>query len=572
MPVGTSHFPELSDPNGAIDSFASCKELAALIARFTAEIPGVPIVYRNQKVGEEPRTPLAGLSVLPSALLSLQTKASNPERLNLDRRNLPVIPLLEGEQILRLLNLQNNAIRRIENLLGLPNLIFLDLYNNRVEVLAAILPRNEFVDRLNNEIDKMQNLNELRELRVLNLGGNFISTLENIENLTLLTELNLSRNQIHRIGAIGKLPSLLRLFLSNNKLETLEALEPLFQVESINELRLDSNGVCGSSPVEYRVRMLRGFPSLKHLDLKPLSDTDRKEALLHKTLSTRGSGLVGLPEGAGLEDAMRSHAIACVKALWERRTELVHAGTSSKDARDLPSLTSWGAAKKTTGTSHVGYEEREVSPTSREDPTAYSNNAGFSEIEVHGDYRVLVIYGDALEALETSKAHAVVNAISFRYANMDKVMAAATGATDSNLTHFGRLRRLMFSNNDLQSFEQLLWLGGLGTKAEENTLRLNGEEITAADRLLGKQLLPKPTASRSKTLEFAAMDTLLPSKAREKDSRELKPSWSLTALNSNTTAPSAVSGILHTASNIEKKATVRCMGAWLGLLCDWGFA
>ncbi|RLN89798.1 hypothetical protein BBJ28_00012783 [Nothophytophthora sp. Chile5] len=642
MAVGTSHFPELSDPNAApgvrnpasrtplinarkvtAHNFAQNlrwtkqslpEESTAVASSFyssatgggassasravsaashrsiplgvvtpyiTAEIPGVPIVYRNQKVREEPRAPLAGLSLLPSALLSSQTKASNPERLNLDRRNLPVIPLLEGEQTLRLLNLQNNAIRRIENLLGLPNLIFLDLYNNRVEVFAAILACND------NEIDKMQNLNELRELRVLNLGGNLISTLENIENLTLLTELNLRRNQIHRIGAIGKLPSLLRLFLSNNKLETLEALGPLFQVESINELRLDSNGVCGSNPVEYRVRMLRGFPSLKHLDLKPLSDTDRKEALLHRTLSTRGSGLVGFREGAGLEDTMRLHAVACVKALWERRTELVHAGTSSKEARDLPSLTSWGAAKKTTGTSHVGYEEREVPPTSREDLTAYSNNAGFSEIEVHGDYRVLVIYGDALEALETSKAHAVVNAISFRYVNMDKVMAAATGAADSNLTHFGRLRRLMFSNNDLQSFEQLLWLGGLGTKAEEvrmytlvyplrfsqsrNTLRLNGEEITAADRLLGKQLLPKPTAPRSKMLEFAAMDALLPSKAREKDSRELKPSWSLAVLNSNTIAASAVSGIIHTASNIEKKATVHCMNAWLGLLCDWGF-
>lgn len=45
-----------------------------------------------------------------------------------------MIPLLEGEQMLRLLNLQNNSIRKIENLLGLPNLIFLDLYNNRIEV------------------------------------------------------------------------------------------------------------------------------------------------------------------------------------------------------------------------------------------------------------------------------------------------------------------------------------------------------------------------------------------------------------------------------------------------------
>lgn len=48
--------------------------------------------------------------------------------------------------MLRLLNLQNNSIRKIENLLGLPNLIFLDLYNNGVGVraLALGLPPWEF--------------------------------------------------------------------------------------------------------------------------------------------------------------------------------------------------------------------------------------------------------------------------------------------------------------------------------------------------------------------------------------------------------------------------------------------
>jgi leucine-rich repeat-containing protein 49 len=40
------------------------------------------------------------------------------------------MPLLEGEERLRLLNLQHNHITKIENLVSLPNLIFLDLYNN----------------------------------------------------------------------------------------------------------------------------------------------------------------------------------------------------------------------------------------------------------------------------------------------------------------------------------------------------------------------------------------------------------------------------------------------------------
>jgi Leucine-rich repeat (LRR) protein len=40
--------------------------------------------------------------------------------------------------MLRLLNLQNNVIRKIDNLTGLPNLIFLDLYNNRIEVRSLL--------------------------------------------------------------------------------------------------------------------------------------------------------------------------------------------------------------------------------------------------------------------------------------------------------------------------------------------------------------------------------------------------------------------------------------------------
>lgn len=51
------------------------------------QIPGVLVVYRK-----------------PSE------RASNPERLNLDKRELSHMPLLEGEERLRLLNLQHNSI------------------------------------------------------------------------------------------------------------------------------------------------------------------------------------------------------------------------------------------------------------------------------------------------------------------------------------------------------------------------------------------------------------------------------------------------------------------------------
>ena len=76
-------------------------------------------------------------SELPGAIIihrTDQARQANPERLNLDKRNLECCPLVEGEGRLRLLNLQNNRIRKMGHFYGLPNLIFLDLYNNRIEV------------------------------------------------------------------------------------------------------------------------------------------------------------------------------------------------------------------------------------------------------------------------------------------------------------------------------------------------------------------------------------------------------------------------------------------------------
>lgn len=68
------------------------------------------------------------------------------------RRRLTVCPILEGEEQLRLLNFQHNAIQRMEHLSSLRRLIFLDLYDNRIEEISG--------------------LSTLKSLRVLMLGKN----------------------------------------------------------------------------------------------------------------------------------------------------------------------------------------------------------------------------------------------------------------------------------------------------------------------------------------------------------------------------------------------------------------
>ena len=78
-------------------------------------VPGVPVVYR-----------------LP------EERAANPDRLNLDRRHLTVCPILEGEDKLRLLNMQHNAITKLQHLATLRRLVFLDLYDNLIHEITGL--------------------------------------------------------------------------------------------------------------------------------------------------------------------------------------------------------------------------------------------------------------------------------------------------------------------------------------------------------------------------------------------------------------------------------------------------
>lgn len=77
--------------------------------------PGVPVVFRAP-----------------------EEKAANPERLNLDRRHLLVCPIFEGEERLRLLNLQHNSISQLQHLSSLKRLVFLDLYDNVVPEITGL--------------------------------------------------------------------------------------------------------------------------------------------------------------------------------------------------------------------------------------------------------------------------------------------------------------------------------------------------------------------------------------------------------------------------------------------------
>jgi leucine-rich repeat-containing protein 49 len=89
----------------------------------------------------------------------------------------------------------------------------------RIEGLN-FLTKLEVLDLHGNQITQVGRLSALCELKVLNLAGNQIRVIgsSDLQGLHSLQELNLRRNRIRRLLGFAETPQLQKLFLSNNEL------------------------------------------------------------------------------------------------------------------------------------------------------------------------------------------------------------------------------------------------------------------------------------------------------------------------------------------------------------------
>ncbi|GAF92785.1 unnamed protein product, partial [marine sediment metagenome] len=92
-----------------------------------------------------------------------------------------------------------------------------------------------------NEITKIENLNNLEKLQSLSLANNKISKIKNLDDKTTIEQLNLSGNNIAKIKGLSRLDRLSELDLANNKIEIIEGLEDLKNLKIVyleeNKLR-----------------------------------------------------------------------------------------------------------------------------------------------------------------------------------------------------------------------------------------------------------------------------------------------------------------------------------------------
>lgn len=181
---------------------------------------------------------------------------------------------------LRVLELYENRLRTLRGVETLVNLEILDVSYNRLgklesEVLKPLTKLKRFYCAENKlqEIPICGVFAAMKELEILDLGGNLLRKIEGLENLPKLRELWLGKNKIERIENLNGLDSLVRISLQSNRIIKMENLNHL---RTLEELYLSDQGIGAIEGIDElvelntldftnnRITSLANFPTTLH--------------------------------------------------------------------------------------------------------------------------------------------------------------------------------------------------------------------------------------------------------------------------------------------------------------------
>ncbi|KAL4238732.1 Dynein light chain 1 [Mactra antiquata] len=122
-----------------------------------------------------------------------------------------------------------------------------------------------------NGIEKIANLNGLKNLKILSLGRNNIKSLTGLEAVgDTLEELWISYNRIEKLKGINVLKKLKVLCMSNNDVKDLPEFQKLNDLPCLEELVFTNNPLCEILGDSYRETSQEKLPRLKKLDGHPI--------------------------------------------------------------------------------------------------------------------------------------------------------------------------------------------------------------------------------------------------------------------------------------------------------------
>ncbi len=175
------------------------------------------------------------------------------------------------DQHITQLSINKNKLTEIpEEINNLRQLKILSLYSNQIKKIMGLekLTRLENLYLGNNQISEIEGVNNLKNLKILDLKYNKIEKIKGIGNLIYLKELELEKNQIEKITGLENNIRLAVLELDNNQIKEIEGIDKLTQ---LTRLDLDHNQIQEIKGLDKQIQ-------LRILDLQknPLSEYSRK--------------------------------------------------------------------------------------------------------------------------------------------------------------------------------------------------------------------------------------------------------------------------------------------------------
>jgi len=163
---------------------------------------------------------------------------------------IPIGPL-HKEALLQLTSLEARGcgIKSLEGIENLTNLRYLNLRDNRIQDISPLssLEQLKKLHLRNNHIEDITPLSDLVNLRQLSLRNNRIQNIEAIGNILLLEDLSIHSNSVIDISVLENITRLRELTLRNNKIKDISVLSSLSNLKNLN---IRDNQITDFSPLQ----------------------------------------------------------------------------------------------------------------------------------------------------------------------------------------------------------------------------------------------------------------------------------------------------------------------------------
>ncbi|XP_077994462.1 dynein axonemal light chain 1-like [Glandiceps talaboti] len=143
----------------------------------------------------------------------------------------------------------------------------------KMDASLSTLTMCEHLALSTNCIEKIANLNGLKNLKILSLGRNYIKSLNGLEAVAdSLQQLWISYNSVEKLKGIQVLKKLKVLYMSNNQVKDWGEFNKLSDVPLLEELVFVGNPLEEKHSLEgdWTEKVTRGLPKLKKLDGVPV--------------------------------------------------------------------------------------------------------------------------------------------------------------------------------------------------------------------------------------------------------------------------------------------------------------